>query len=268
MLRRQGKSLRQIKEILGPMSNATLNDALNGEPPPEWTQRPKAKDELRVSARELRSQGMDYEEIAAASAWPRARFPSGSATCPRRRTQLRGMPEASRRRRRPLLGRRTPRPRGHADRGPRSRRRRDRRVDRSRDPHRRRHRLLVRGREEQATPPRARVMFMNSDPSLIRFFMRFLDATGRPVPSCLPRLYPRERRCGIGPAVLAGRYRGVRGQFPTPALKRHNPKTVRKNVGENYHGCLRIDVRRGADLYRRIEGWAAAGMGGRRAQNE
>jgi hypothetical protein len=33
---------------------------------------------------------------------------------------------------------------------------------------------------------------------------------------------------------------------------------VRKNVGEDYHGCLRIDVLRGADLYRRIEGWAAA----------
>src|SRR5208283_4239925 len=66
MLRRQGKSLRQIKEILGPVSNATLNDALKGEPPPEWTRRPKAKDELRATARELRSQGMDYEEIAAA----------------------------------------------------------------------------------------------------------------------------------------------------------------------------------------------------------
>ncbi len=66
MLRRQGKSLRQIKEALGPMSNATLNDALKDEPPPGWTRRPKAKDELRASARELRSQGLDYEEIAAA----------------------------------------------------------------------------------------------------------------------------------------------------------------------------------------------------------
>jgi hypothetical protein len=35
MLRRQGKSRRQIKEILGPMSNATLNDALKNEPPPD-----------------------------------------------------------------------------------------------------------------------------------------------------------------------------------------------------------------------------------------
>jgi hypothetical protein len=47
-------------------------------------------------------------------------------------------------------------------------------------------------------------------------------------------------------------------QFATPTLKRHNPKTVRKNVGEAYHGCLRIDVHNRADLYRKIEGWVAA----------
>ena len=65
-LRRQGKSLRQIKQILGPMSNVTLHDALRGVPPPDWTVRPNAKDEQRAKARELRAQGMDYEEIATA----------------------------------------------------------------------------------------------------------------------------------------------------------------------------------------------------------
>jgi transposase-like protein len=65
-LRREGKSLRQIKQILGPMSNVTLNDALRGVPPLDWTRRPNAKDELRAKARELRGEGMDYEEIAAA----------------------------------------------------------------------------------------------------------------------------------------------------------------------------------------------------------
>ena len=38
-LRREGKSRRQIKEILGPMSNSTLDEALEGVPPPEWTRR-------------------------------------------------------------------------------------------------------------------------------------------------------------------------------------------------------------------------------------
>jgi hypothetical protein len=44
------------------------------------------------------------------------------------------------------------------------------------------------------------------------------------------------------------------------ALKRHNPMTVRKNTGDDYHGCLRIDVLRGTSLYRKIEGWAAGVM--------
>jgi hypothetical protein len=66
MLRREGKSLRQIKQILGPISNANLHDALRGEPPPDWTRRPNAKDALRAEARSLRAQGLDYEEIATA----------------------------------------------------------------------------------------------------------------------------------------------------------------------------------------------------------
>jgi hypothetical protein len=35
---------------------------------------------------------------------------------------------------------------------------------------------------------------------------------------------------------------------------------VRKNTGENYHGCLIIKVRQSAELYRQIEGWARAAM--------
>src|SRR3981081_2573647 len=64
-LRRAGKSRREIKEILGIASNQTLSEALRGEPPPEWTRRPNAKDRLRARARELREQGLDYDEIAA-----------------------------------------------------------------------------------------------------------------------------------------------------------------------------------------------------------
>jgi hypothetical protein len=40
-------------------------------------------------------------------------------------------------------------------------------------------------------------------------------------------------------------------------------RTVRENVGEDYHGCLRIDVRRSSGLYRQIEGWAEAIMSAR-----
>jgi hypothetical protein len=111
MLRREGKSLRQVKQILGPMSNVTLHDALRGVPPPDWTRRPNAKDELREKAR-----------------------------------------------------------------------------------------------------------------------------------------------------VLARGHRRSAGTVPQPRAEAHNPKAVRKNVGEDYHGCLRVEVRGGSGLYRKIEGWAEAIM--------
>lgn len=38
-------------------------------------------------------------------------------------------------------------------------------------------------------------------------------------------------------------------------LKRHNPRTVRKNVNADYHGCLCVSVRRSTDLNLRISGW-------------
>jgi hypothetical protein len=47
-------------------------------------------------------------------------------------------------------------------------------------------------------------------------------------------------------------------QFRKPTLKRHNPKTVRKNTGEGYYGYLIINVRRSGDFYRKIEGWVSA----------
>lgn len=64
-LRLAGRSLREIKEILGPMSSTTLHSALNGTPPPDWTRRPNAKDDVRAQARELRARGLAYHEIAA-----------------------------------------------------------------------------------------------------------------------------------------------------------------------------------------------------------
>ncbi|HWG64088.1 MAG TPA: hypothetical protein VG253_20560, partial [Streptosporangiaceae bacterium] len=67
-LRRAGMSRMQIKQALGITSNATLDRALKGEPPPEWTRRTRAKDGLRARARQLREQGLDYEEIAGALA--------------------------------------------------------------------------------------------------------------------------------------------------------------------------------------------------------
>jgi hypothetical protein len=45
-----------------------------------------------------------------------------------------------------------------------------------------------------------------------------------------------------------------RDGFERTTLKRHNPKTVRKNVATDYHGCLAVRVLQSRDLYRVLAG--------------
>jgi hypothetical protein len=106
------------------------------------------------------------------------------------------------------------------------------------------------------------VSFINSDPAITTFFLRFLMVAGVAPEDLIFRVYIHES----ADIEAAQRYwlaltSADPAQFRSPVLKRHNPKTVRKNIGDNYHGCLRIDVRRGSELYRKIEGWADAAMG-------
>jgi len=261
-LRRDGKSRRQIKEILGPMSNSTLDEALKGEPPPEWTRRARAKDDLRERARELRVQGLDYEEIAGAvgvskssvSLWVRdLPIPERLSyeECRRRAAEGAHRYWAAERPVR-AAARAATCAAAAAQIGPL--------TDRE---------ILMAGAiaywcEGGKTKPYQRsdrVIFTNSDPGLIRFFLRFLDVTGTPQTSVRFRVYIHEK---ADVAAAQRFWLDVTGasidQFATPALKRHNPKTIRKNTGDEYHGCLRVDVRRSSDLYRRIEGWSTAIM--------
>src|SRR5277367_143748 len=64
-LRRAGKSRREIQAILELASRSTLNELQQGVPPPDWTRRPNAKDDLRDKARELRAEGLNYDQITA-----------------------------------------------------------------------------------------------------------------------------------------------------------------------------------------------------------
>lgn len=105
------------------------------------------------------------------------------------------------------------------------------------------------------------VSFMNSDPGLIRLFLRFLEAAGIPAADLSFRVYIHESADTQSAQKFWLEVTGAPpDRFRTPTMKRHNPKTVRKNVGEDYYGCLRVDVCRSADLYRKIEGWAGASM--------
>jgi hypothetical protein len=106
-----------------------------------------------------------------------------------------------------------------------------------------------------------RVAFINSDPTLILFFLRFLDTAGVDRDDLIFRVYIHENADSRTAQRFWLEVTGAQpSQFRSPTLKRHNPATHRTNVGENYRGCLRIDVRRSGSLYRRIKGWATAAM--------
>lgn len=105
------------------------------------------------------------------------------------------------------------------------------------------------------------VVFINSDPGLIGLFLRFLDTAG------ISRSDLAFTVCIHESGDVAAAYqfwlevtKANPEQFNKVSLKRHNPKTTRKNVGEDYHGCLRITAHRSSALLRKIEGWTQAIM--------
>jgi hypothetical protein len=105
------------------------------------------------------------------------------------------------------------------------------------------------------------VFFVNSDPALIRCFLRFLHSVGVNWYDLIYSLQIHE----TADVPAAERFWQEVTQanprlFRRTTLKTHNPRTTRKNIGGDYHGCLRVEVRRSADLYRQIEGWAGAIM--------
>jgi transposase len=262
-LRREGKSRREIKALLGPMSNSTPNDALAGEPPPAWTRRPNAKDHLRTQARELRARGLDYEEIAASLGVAKSSVS----------LWVRDLPVPPRlsyeeRRKRAAAGAREY---WAAERAARAASRNAEcaaaateigtLTDRE---------ILIAGAiaywcEGCKNKPHRRddrVVFINSDPGLISFFLKFLQTAGVSREDLVLRVYIHESAEVQAAERFWLEHTGVEpSQLRRPVLKHHNPKTMRKNVGGEYYGCLRIDVKGSRTLYRKIEGWASAAMG-------
>jgi hypothetical protein len=51
-------------------------------------------------------------------------------------------------------------------------------------------------------------------------------------------------------------------RFLRTCLKRHKPATDRRNIDDDYHGCLAVSVRRSRTLYWRIEGIVDGLVGG------
>ena len=251
-LRRAGKSRREIREVLGIASNQTLCEALRGEPPPEWTRLPNAKDEVRARARELRGRGMDYEEIASrlgvskssVSLWvgifrlPAALPTRNAGSGPWREPGVTGRPSAP--------------PAMPGKRDPRCRRRRDRPAQRARDSPYRGDRLLVRGAESKPCPGgQSRSTSSTATPGPdAACFSDSLDVPGIPAGRRRYRLHIHE----TADVEAATRYWRLVANAPLdlfmpPQVKRDKPRTVRRNTGADYHGCLQILVHGSRDLY-------------------
>ncbi len=262
-LRLAGKSLREIKQITGVTSNRALADALRGVPPQPWTRRPRAKDDLRAKARELRAKGYTYVEIvselgvakSSVSLWTRDMPRAGRISyqeirqrnaasvsafwadeSPRREARRQAVSDAA-----------------AAEIGPLA----DREV-------------IIAGAiaywcEGSKNKPYRRydneVAFINSDSKMILFFLRFLAVVGIEPERICCRVSIHENADVAGAQRFWQQVTGLPAdQFRRPTLKRHNPKTIRKNTGDDYHGCLIVRVRKGGELYRQIEGWASAVM--------
>ncbi|CAM5528508.1 hypothetical protein [Streptomyces atroolivaceus] len=252
-LRREGLSRRQIRDRLLVDNNDILNRLLEGEPAPEWTKRPRAKDDLRAKARELRLQGMTYDQIQVELGCSKGSISLWVRDLPKPTSRTRE--EAS----------------AIAKRGWEV-------ILRQREQERQEMKLSARGEigslterelflvgvglywaegtKDKPHARRERVAFVNSDPGMIQIFLAWL---------ALMDIAPGRLRFRVmihesADVASAERYwAGLTGAdlsaFGKTTLKKHNPRTNRKNVGEHYRGCLVIHVQQSADLYRRIEGW-------------
>ncbi|NDZ82674.1 hypothetical protein G3I19_29905 [Streptomyces sp. SID10853] len=252
-LRREGLSRRQIRDRLFVDNNDILNRLLDGEPAPEWTKRPNAKDGLRAKARELRLQGLTYDRIqlelgcskSSISLWVR------DLPKPPRRTREDASAIAKR-------GWEATLQRRDAERQETKRAAREA-VGALSD----RELMMVgtalywaEGTKDKPHARRESVAFVNSDPSMIQVFLAWLDLLGVDRELLHFRVLIHESAdVAAAEEYWAALVGSDASSFGRTTLKKHNAKTVRKNVGADYRGCLVIRVRKSAGLYRRVEGW-------------
>ncbi|RKN23761.1 helix-turn-helix domain-containing protein [Micromonospora musae] len=250
-------SVREIRARTG-LGRDRVYELLRGVPPPAWTRRPNAKDQLRARAIELRASGCSLSEIAArtgiakstASQWVRdVPLAAGDdAVRARRKSHAKSMSEA----------------RWAAHRAARDAARADQhtaavaavgRID-DRD-------ILLLGAaiywcEGTKSKPWRRddhLQLINSDPGLLAVFLLFLSTCGvdRSVPTYRVSIH-ETADADAATGWWAARLALPIDRFRRPTLKTHKPGTPRQNTGADYHGCLVINVPRSRELYWRIEG--------------
>ncbi|MDQ6927671.1 MAG: hypothetical protein M3159_03285 [Actinomycetota bacterium] len=114
------------------------------------------------------------------------------------------------------------------------------------------------GSKNKPWGPNAQVKFINSDPNMVRFYLAWLQLLGVGHDRLTFRVHIHES-ADVGPSLAFwSDVVGVAEAAFRVTLKRHNPKTARKNIGGEYQGCLEVYVRRSNDLNLMIAGWCQA----------
>jgi transposase-like protein len=253
-MRRAGMSVSRIAHELGVRSASVVQRWVADVPAPAWTRRPRAKDDIRLRARELRIAGKSLKEIA------RELVVSTSSVS----VWVRDLPVPPGLRERAAHAHRI-----NSERWLRERARRENERQRVKQAARdlvgavsdRELMLLgavlywAEGAKDKAYDRREHVALINSDVQVIRLFQRWLDLMGVPEEDRRYRLSIHES-ADVDAAHQF--WSGVTGvpvsRFSRPTLKRHTPRTIRLNVGDSYHGCLVVSVCRSRVLYQQIEG--------------
>ncbi len=101
-------------------------------------------------------------------------------------------------------------------------------------------------------------MFSNSDPNMLKVFLVWLRQLGIPDDAICFELYVHDDRKSEAKEFLlwwADALNIKSSRIGNIYFKRGNPKTNRTNVGDLYHGLIRIKVRLSTVLNRKVNGW-------------
>jgi transcriptional regulator with XRE-family HTH domain len=251
-LRLDGLTRAEIARDLG-VSTWRVTELLAGEPPRSAGLRTQAKDDLHERARELRLDGRTMPEIAeelgvskaSVSLWTRD-LPKP----PRKPYAFTRVAAARRAQWDEFLARREA-----------ERQANKAAAEQSVCGLSEREMLLVgavlywaEGTKDKVYDRRERLELINSDPDVIRLFLCWLELLGITGDRLVFALSIHESADLERAEAFWLGVVGDQGRWLKPWLKRHNPKSVRKNVGDGYNGCLVVRVLGSRVAYQRMDG--------------
>ena len=115
------------------------------------------------------------------------------------------------------------------------------------------------GAKDKEYKPGQSVIFSNSDPIMVKVFLKWLDICLQiPVEDMQFSIYIHESHKHNIEKVKTFWSDATGfpiGRFDKIYYKKHRVKVYRRNTEENYHGLLRIRIRKSSALNRRITGW-------------